>query len=190
MNAHLKGKGFEQLVGRMIRSKLGAKVVRDRQSGAGVNKSDISDYYQNLPLSIECKDQETIKIKEWFRQAVHATSGARVPAVVFHADSEILCTLRFTDMLNFLVEINDQAIEIKDMRKPVNMPPPKLRQKLQTPIDKQTVILDQNSPEDLRKGRTVYLCNNNHVADQYGYCQTLGCQHSRGYRKPKAKRGK
>lgn len=175
-----KGKGFEQLVAKMIRSKLAAKVMRDRRSGAGNNKSDISDYYGQIPLSIECKDQDTVKIKEWFTQAVQASSFNQVPTVVFHADAEILATLRFSDLLNFLVEIADQKAEIDDLRVPT------MADYLQPTAKAIDPHLASAIKQKIVAGFST--CRNGHLADMYGYCQQLSCPYSRGYKKPKAKK--
>lgn len=188
-----RGKDFEQLVAKMIRSKLAAKVMRDRRSGAGNNKSDISDYYGQIPLSIECKDQDTVKIKEWFTQADQASSFNQVPTVVFHADSEILATLRFSDLLNFLVEIADQKAEIDDLREPVRITtnvtslPIQLGRK-----DSMEINVEHKNGERIIQivgpGADRQYCKNGHIADDYGYCMQLSCKYSRGYRKPKAKK--
>lgn len=119
-----RGKHFELKVASVLRKKLGAKVSRDRRSGAGTNRADISDYYQQIPLHLELKDQETLKVKEWFRQADDAASFTQAPTVVFAMDEEVLCCLRFSDLVNFLVEIADQKAEIDDLRSPRH---PKMR---------------------------------------------------------------
>ena len=65
----IKGKSLENDIARLLRSKLGVKVARDKKSGAGINKSDINDYWREIPLFIEAKNQKTIKIKEFYKQA-------------------------------------------------------------------------------------------------------------------------
>lgn len=109
-----RGKDFELLIARVVRQK-GFKVYRDKRSGAGINKSDLSDWTRELPLFIECKDHKAIQIKTWFTQVKNTAKGIP-PAVVFHADEEILVTLRFDDLLNFLVENKDLTNQLKDFR--------------------------------------------------------------------------
>ena len=208
--ASQRGKSFEQLVARMIRSKLGVRVSRDRQSGAGINKSDMSDYRGELPLAIECKDQATIKIKEWFRQADAArTDAMRAPTVVFRSDGDVLATLRLDDLLNFLKEIADQKVEIDSLRVPEfredftisKESADKLHLKKGDRIGLHgfgAIDTDDATIEDIQgkldgsiaikiKGGAK-ACRNRHLTDEYGYCNIVDCKYSRGYRKPKEKR--
>ena len=181
-----RGRNFELKVARILRSKLGAKVSRDRRSGAGINKSDISDYYQEIPLSLELKDQETIKVKEWFRQADDASSFNQATTVVFAADEEILAVLRFSDLVNFVREIADQKAEIDDLRAPlpVHLIP-------SHSIARSGPLLDLakiKNAADLKKATGAKSCRGGHISDDYGYCMQLDCKYSRGYRPPKAKK--
>lgn len=181
-----RGRNFELKVARILRSKLGAKVTRDSRSGAGTNKSDISDYYQQIPLHMELKDQETIKPKEWFRQASDAASFTQSPTVVFNADEEVLAIIRFSDLVNFLVEIADQKAEIDDLRAPLPITQPAM-----VPSKAADPILDKLE-EPIKKviQRGAKTCRAGHIADEWGYCQQLSCKYSRGYKPPKAKRSK
>lgn len=115
-----KGKGLENEVAKMMRKKLGARVSRDKRSGAGSHqKMDLSDYYQDTPLDIECKNHKTIKIKEWWRQVVAGASFSRIPTVVFQADEEVLATLRLSDLLDLIAETKQHQVEIKKLRAPI-----------------------------------------------------------------------
>lgn len=194
-----RGRTFERKVASILRKKLGARVERDRRSGAGINKSDISDYYQEIPLHMEIKDQETLKPKEWFRQAEAAASFTQAPTVIFAMDEEVLALLRFSDLVNFLVEIADQKAEIDDLRTPIVSEPqlkkgdtvelkgfgPNVDGKAKVKL----VDLGQiKNVVELRKSAGQKSCREGHLADEYGYCQQLKCKYSRGYRPPKAKR--
>lgn len=186
-DASAKGLYLERQVASLIRKKLGARVVRDSRSGAGTNRSDISDYYQDIPLHLEIKNQETIKIKEWFRQADQVSNFNLAPAVVFQADNELLVTLRFSDLLQFVAEIADQKAEIDDLRSPTS------EIVLSPRTEKRNVklgeIVDYVAKEATKKiKRGAKTCRNGHISDEYGYCQQLDCKYSRGYRPPKAKR--
>lgn len=176
-----RGKHFELKVASVLRKKLGAKVSRDRRSGAGTNRADISDYYQQIPLHLELKDQETLKVKEWFRQADDAASFTQAPTVVFAMDEEVLCCLRFSDLVNFLVEIADQKAEIDDLRRPIqstatNDPRAMNKSQLVALVEKKSIL-----PK-------TKFCRNSHIADQWGYCMQVSCPYSRGYKKPKGKK--
>jgi Holliday junction resolvase len=229
-----RGRDFELQVAALLRKKLGARVERDRRSGAGANKADISDYYQQIPLHFELKDHETVKIKEWFKQADATSSFNIAPCVVFRADSEILATVRLSDLLNFLVEIADQKAEIDDLRQPVtifkqvaptltmvtkkgnkklrintdpNAPPGKLfminknqrfRNKITPPSEMETKLADKVKSivnesstafeRSITNQTSTKVCRNDHIADEYGYCQQKGCKFARGYRPPKGKK--
>lgn len=181
-----RGRTFERKVASMIRKKLGARVERDRRSGAGTNRSDISDYYQEIPLHLEIKDHETLKPKEWFRQADAASSMNMTPSVVFHMDEEVMVMLRFSDLLNFLLEIQDYKAEVDDLRQPIKLSGPGPAIKKST-SDKR--LIDQlNEAEEKQIERGQKTCRNGHLADDYGYCMIVSCKYSRGYRPPKGKR--
>lgn len=171
--ASKRGKDFELKVAKMIRSKLKIRVQRDKRSGAGINKSDISDYYSELPLHLEIKDQETIKIKEFFRQAKDSAGTGISPAVVFKADNEVLVCLRFNDLLNFLAEIKDQQKDIEQLRNP---------QINSIKISHDIVV----SGFDMKKHKI--FCRSGHIADIHGYCEWKDCIYSRGYKLKKGKK--
>ncbi|MCO4274303.1 hypothetical protein NG701_07650 [Pseudarthrobacter sp. HLT3-5] len=117
-----KGVSLEKEVAKMLQKKLGARVARDSRSGAGPHhKTDIKDYFQDTPLDIECKNHQTIKIKEWFRQAVAGASISRIPTVVFTSDDEVLATVRFSDLVDLVAETQQHRVEIKRLKEPVLM---------------------------------------------------------------------
>lgn len=117
-----KGKSLEKEVAKTLRKKLGARVARDGKSGAGTHqKMDITDYYQDTPLDIEVKNHATIKIKEWWRQAVSGSSPSRIPTVVFACDDETLATVRFDDLVDLIAETQQHRVEIKRLKEPIVM---------------------------------------------------------------------
>lgn len=185
-DASKRGRSFEQEVAAILRKKLGARVMRDSRSGAGSHhKTDIKDYFQDLPFDIECKDQENIKVKEWMRQAIDASSFSRIPTLVFRMDEEIIAGVRFTDLVNLALEIADLRAEVDDLRKPIEKPfvPPKadslIDSKLGTDLHEATASkIDRGAKE----------CRGGHIADDWGYCMQLTCKYSRGYKPPKVKK--
>ena len=179
MSNYEKGKTLELRVAKILRSKLGARIERDKRSGAGVNRADITDYFNDLPLHVEVKNQQTVNIKEWYRQADAAASFTKAPTVVFAMDEEILACLRFSDLVNFLVEIADNRAEIDDLKQPVIY-------EAQKP---NIIKLDVNK---LPKNTTTTgkVCKAGHIADSYGFCLIKGCKFSRGYKAKKDKKGK
>ncbi|NQD41440.1 putative PDDEXK endonuclease [Glutamicibacter halophytocola] len=115
-----KGVKLEKQVAKLLQKKLGARVARDKRSGAGSHqKMDVSDFYQDTPLDIECKNHKTIKIKEWWRQAKAGSSFSRIPTVVFQADDEVLATVRFSDLVDLVAETQQSRKQIKKLTAPV-----------------------------------------------------------------------
>ena len=60
-----KGKDFENYIAKELR-KQGFVAHREIGSGSGKRKGDL---FSSFPFLVEIKDQKTIKIKEWIRQA-------------------------------------------------------------------------------------------------------------------------
>lgn len=118
-----KGKSLENDVVKILQKKLGARVSRDKRSGAGSHqKMDLNDYFQDTPLDIECKNHATIKIREWWKQTISGASFSRVPTLVFQvADNEVLATLRFSDLVDLIAETQQHRVEIKRLKEPVLM---------------------------------------------------------------------
>ncbi len=190
MNRHNnKGGWLENKVAARIRHKLGAKVYRDKRSGAGpTNSADIVDYFRELPLHVEVKNQETVKIKEWFRQADDAASVGQAPAVVFAMEEEVLATLRLDDLLNFLVEIADLKAELDDWRKPVPASPaqPQPAQRLSTRKEAQRLVKQATEAATQRGSK---LCREGHIVMRPdGRCSTKGCKYGYLYKPPKGKK--
>jgi hypothetical protein len=115
-----KGVSLEDFVAKVLKKKLGARVQRDKRSGAGSHqKMDINDYFQDTRLDVEVKNHKTVAIKEWMRQAKGGASLGRVPTVVFKADDDVLACIPFTDLVDLLVEVQQGNVEIKRLREPI-----------------------------------------------------------------------
>ncbi|MDV7992107.1 hypothetical protein [Rhodococcus sp. IEGM 1374] len=114
-----KGVSLENHIAKTLQKKLGARVTRDKRSGAGSHqKMDLNDYFQDTPFDIEAKNHKTVAIKEWMRQAKAGASMNRVPTVVFNADDDILACLPFDALVDLAVQIRDLTAELKDLRTP------------------------------------------------------------------------
>jgi len=61
-----KGKRFEKMIAKDIEAEGLGMARREVGSGSGKKKGDIAS---NLPFLIEAKNQKTIKMQEWIRQA-------------------------------------------------------------------------------------------------------------------------
>lgn len=119
-----KGVSLENHIAKVLRKKLGARVERDKRSGAGSHrKMDISDYFQETPFDIEAKNHKTISIKEWMRQAKAGASIGRIPTVVFKADGDVLACLPFEELVDMATEIKQLQEELTILRTPVVLTP-------------------------------------------------------------------
>jgi len=143
-----KGSLFEKKVAAMLRKIDGTS---RRNAGSHANWHRRSDVHTELPMHVECKDHKTIKVKEWFRQADAARAANQSPVVVFQSDEDVLCTLRFKDLLDLHATINDLHSQIAALR---------------TPVVSNT---------------DCTMCANGHPADAYGKCLQKGCPHGRGF---------
>lgn len=183
-----RGRNFELKVAALIRKKLGVKVARDSRSGAGVNKSDIADHFQEIPFHLELKDHEKLNVKESMRQAMDGASFSRVPVMVFPMDETTLACIQFDDLLNLVLEIADYKAEIDDLRKPIS-PETKVTWagKSLDDIPSVDVAIDRKKLKKAIERKTTF-CRAGHVADEYGYCLQVTCKYSRGYTKPKGKK--
>lgn len=169
-----KGVSLELQIAKILRKKLNASVERDRRSGAGdINKSDLSDWYRQIPLFVEAKNQRTIKIKEFYRQAKDNASIDQTPTVVFTTDDEILACLRFSDLVDFLVEIKDQRAQIAELHQPI--------------VGIVPGMIPNSDGVMLEESIEIKMCREGHLCDEYGYCQQKGCKYSRGFRLKKGK---
>lgn len=183
MNNHIKGKSFEQQVASMIRKK--ADHMAKRNAGSHANWHRRSDVFTELPIHVECKDQETIKIKEWFRQADDASSFNQVPTVVFQADENVLCTLKFNDLLDLFVQVADLQAENEDLRQPL-VQSAVLETASTSTVQNTSAEIAPVVEKKIERGNTT--CRAGHLADLWGYCQQKDCKFSRGYKPPKKAR--
>lgn len=188
MSNFKKGKQFELKVAKITRSKIDKAAKRNPGSHANWNRN--SDIYTELPFHIECKDQEYLKPKEWFRQAEEACLG-KTPVVAFQMDEEVMTILRYDDFLNLLVEIADMKAEIADLRRPSEYTVKKGVENLQELAEE---MKKEPPPTKLPKitdgslKREIRLCPNKHICSPgRDTCMTKGCPYSSTYIKPKAK---
>jgi hypothetical protein len=77
------------------------------QSGGMKWKGDIQKstlLAELLPFHIECKDQKTVRVKEWMKQAEEDCPAGEIPTVVFHIhnSSKEYILLPFEDFLRFV----------------------------------------------------------------------------------------
>lgn len=97
-----KGSGFELEIAQSLReSGLDKEAKRMPLSGAMYGFE--SDVFTNLPISIECKRQETTKFKEWYTQAENEVSKSKIPVVVWRENNGVpFVFLKWSDLLEIM----------------------------------------------------------------------------------------
>lgn len=84
-NVNKKGKRGELEVSKILNKILGSSLRRTPQSGGLSIKGDIIDTKPGTRIHdyhIEVKNQNTLSIKQWFRQAM-SDCGKKMPVVIF-----------------------------------------------------------------------------------------------------------
>lgn len=114
-SAKQKGKFLEEHVADQIRLKgIDLRAYRESSSGAGNReKGDIWTSMQVLGQNagIECKNQATIKIPDWWRQTCKLESLGREPMLVFkipHAPLEATLVTMYLDTVLELIKENNE----------------------------------------------------------------------------------
>ena len=108
-SAIAKGKLLEQYVVDQIRVKgLDPRAYRSFGSGSGTGEK--SDIWTSMTIlgqnaGIECKNQKTLSIQEWWRQTKKLESLGREPVLVFKIDHEPLGDTKCVIYLDTLLEL-------------------------------------------------------------------------------------
>lgn len=112
-NTKQKGRALENYVADQIRDKgLDLRARAEISSGAGNREK--GDIWTSLMIlgqnaGIECKNQVTLHIPEWWKQTKKLESLGREPVLVYKLPYEplgsTLCTIYFETLLELLVEI-------------------------------------------------------------------------------------
>ena len=94
-----KGANYERKVAKLFKEKHDIDLVRTPQSGGFAKKSakandfrgDITclDETKDFLLHVECKNQKTLKIRDWLEQAQSDCPEDKVPIVVYHLEQVI-----------------------------------------------------------------------------------------------------
>lgn len=203
-----RGKSYELKIQKTTSRILKLEVKRDPRSGGGDwHKEDIRDRYGELPISVEIKNQEALKLKEWWRDANDKASVGQAPIVVFPMDSEDLCIMRYTDLLNIVKEMFDWRLTAEDLQKPIALPMSaehqehvRMNLELSKQIRDEALEREIGAPEafkgviktsDEAAAATAALparkyCPNGHaVPEGRAKCLQKGCQYSATHKKPK-----
>jgi len=179
--AYDRGKDWERRVFKAMSKVLKLEVKRDSRSGAGTHKADGRDQFNLVPLFIECKDHEKLNVKADWRIADGKSSHGQAPVVVFPDNDEMLCVMRFGDVLQFIREAWDYRDTAEDLRNPAVVAHHIKNPSKQT--EEALVKLGEAAAKTIKQGGKT--CKNGHIVDQWGYCMDKKCKFSRGYRPPK-----
>jgi hypothetical protein len=105
-SAKAKGRTLQNIIVSHLRDHFGLSEDDIRPAIMGESGVDIkmsSKSKARIPFDIECKNQESLNIWSAFSQAVDNSSPERKPLLVFKRNrSEILCCLRFADLISLL----------------------------------------------------------------------------------------
>lgn len=183
--AYDKGKAYELHVSKLVRRKADKGSMRNRASHTnGTRRADI---FTNLPIHIEAKHHESVRIKEWMAQAEAAKSFSQTAVVAFRIDEMDYACLNLNDLLDLFVQIADQQLEIEDLRAPVEhvvMKPAKAAEIARH----EATALANKAVQTKKATSTVKYDKNGHIVDDFGYCMQKRCKYNRTYKPPKAKR--
>jgi len=136
-----KGKRFEKLLAKEIEAEGLGLARREGGSGSGKKKGDIA---ANLPFLIEAKNQRTIKVQEWIRQAKSQAEignyDSQKWALVFRdpsspeANPEIYAVIDFWQFLKLMKKDSEPRIKEPDRQ---------MRWKLKRLIDSAKAVLKE-----------------------------------------------
>jgi hypothetical protein len=183
--AYDKGKAYELHIAKLVRKKADKHSMRNR--GSHTSSTQDADVYTSLPIHIEAKHHENVRIKDWMEQAEAASNFHETAVVAFKIDDKDYAALNFEDLLNLFVQIADQQAEINDLRAPVEhvvMKPAKAAEIARH----EATALAQTAINKKKATSTIKYDKNGHIVDEYGYCMQKGCKYNRNYRPPKVKR--
>lgn len=183
-----RGRAYELKIEKVTRRKLHLEVKRDSRSGAGdLHKQDVRDRYNELPICIEVKNQETLKIKEWWRDADAKASFNQAAIVVFPMDEEDLAIIRYTDLLQIIKELFDWRETAEDLQQPVSvLDKPKKHTLEEAKAEANSMAVEATERKVERE--ELKTCPNHHIIARGNKCQWKGCKFSTTYVKKKAKK--
>lgn len=182
-----KGKAYELHVAKLVRRKADKGSMRNR--GSHTNGTYRSDIYTSLPIHLEAKHHENVRIKEWMAQAESAKAFHETAVVAFAIDGNDYACLNLNDLLDLFVQIADQQREIQDL----HAPQPAQEAVTRKPVHGIKTVEEaaQAAGKAAKKKESLKYCRGGHICDDYGYCMQKGCKYSRGYNaKAAAKKAK
>lgn len=113
-----KGKILENYVADQIQDKgIDPRARAEMSSGAGNReKGDIwtSMMILGQNVGIECKNQNTLKIQEWWRQTKKLEKLSREPVLIFHIEHEPFGETKALIYLDTLLELVKENMQLKE----------------------------------------------------------------------------
>jgi hypothetical protein len=183
--AYDKGKAYELHIAKLVRKKADKGSMRNR--GSHTASTHDADVFTNLPIHIEAKHHENVRIKDWVEQAEAASNFHETAVVAFRIDDKDYAVLNFEDMLNLFVQIAQMQAEIDDLRAPVEPTVMKPAKAAEIARHEATALANK-AVETKKTSAPVRFCKNGHIVDSYGYCMQKGCKYNRTYKPPKKAR--
>lgn len=121
-SSRLKGGEYERKVARKFKSAYGINLVRTPLSG-GFHKDKNVDSFkgdlnfvgepnENFKLHIECKNQKTLKITEWWKQTISDCPEGDIPTLIFHLFQKIVEGKVVTNNEDFILMRLDDFLSI------------------------------------------------------------------------------
>lgn len=115
MNTRTKGQILEKYVCEQIKDK-GIDTHPRPSFNSGATNTEKSDIWTSMMIlgqnaGIECKNQNTLKIQEWWRQTKKLETLSKEPMLVFHIKNE---PLQETKVVMYLDTILEMIKKLKD----------------------------------------------------------------------------
>lgn len=89
-----KGANYEREIAKVFKGKFNVDLTRTPQSGGFAKKSTKADDFRGdivclddtkvLKLHIECKNQKSVSIRKWLKQAIGDCPKDKIPVVIYH----------------------------------------------------------------------------------------------------------
>jgi hypothetical protein len=105
----IKGKRLEKKFAQLIRDfGLDDKAQRRAFSGAISMVRGRADVLTKLPFSFECKNQEKVRLWEWWEQAESEATMSKPPVLVIGGNYRpIMCAMKAETFLDILKELKE-----------------------------------------------------------------------------------
>lgn len=114
-DASARGKDLETRVAREVRRIMKVPAARDPRSGGGWYKQDIR--IPGFDFALECKNQQTIKLRDWWEQTTTVCPVYKTPMLVIAPDEYTeLAVVKLQDILGLLKQIEDDRLTITELR--------------------------------------------------------------------------